>query len=137
MTTSNPRLTTLSRFRKAVGYSRGARRTPQPRTGALQDRCLRAMQSATRERRESRSCRGDMLISIGKCKWQGYKYKTRGHALYGDGKMRWPEQVDRVGGQVFLLFRGPLLTLRRAMFLPIEGWGGQSRVVATSRARAG
>ena len=63
-------------------------------TGALQDRCLRAMQSATRERRESRSCRGDMLISIGKCKWQGYKYKTRGHALYGDGKMRWPEQVD-------------------------------------------
>ena len=84
------------------------------------------MQSATRERRESRSCRGDMLISIGKGKWQGYKYETRGHALYGDGKMRWPEQVDPgLEGQVFLLFRGPLLTLRRAMFLPIEGWGGQ------------
>ena len=87
------------------------------------------MQSATRERRESRSCRGDMLISICKCKWPGYKYKTRGHALLWRWQFGCGLQPPKGFGEASVPdFRGPW-PLRRAIFLPIEG----VELAATSR----
>ena len=63
--------------------------TAGPRTGALQDRCLRAMQSATREGHAASRRRGDMLNNIG----EGYKSNERGRALDEDGEISvraWP-----------------------------------------------